>query len=93
MSSILDPTAQPKRERRPLAQRPSTLKGLTIGLLDSSKRNSDILLAEIGRLLMTRYEAKEVMQRAKPTFTVPAPASLVDEMAARCHAIVTGVGD
>lgn len=93
MSTILDPTGRSRGDRRPLAPRPRTLDGLTVGLLDSSKRNSDILLAEIGSALKARYGAREVMQRAKPTFTVPAPADLVDEMAARCHVIVTGVGD
>lgn len=93
MSSILDPTGGSTGTRHPLAPRPSSLNGMTIGLLDSSKRNSDILLAELGSLLVTRYGAKDTMQRAKPTFTVPAPAALVDEMAARCHVVVTGVGD
>lgn len=93
MSSILDPTGRSTSERRTLAPRSGTLKGATVGLLSSSKRNSDILLTEIGTLLVDRYGAKEVMVRTKPTFSMPAPGVLVDEMAARCHVIVTGVGD
>ncbi|MDE3076807.1 MAG: hypothetical protein KGJ86_15425 [Chloroflexota bacterium] len=93
MSSILDPTGRHSAEQAKLASRTGSLKGATVGLLNSTKRNSDILLAAIGAELKQRYGVKEVVECAKPTFSLPAPPPLVDELAAKCHYIITGVGD
>jgi hypothetical protein len=93
MNRIVDPTSRRGVEQGTLAPRKGSLEGATVGLLNSTKRNSDILLAAIGVELRERYGVKEVIEVAKPTFSLPAPSALVDELAAKCDAIVTGVGD
>lgn len=93
MGSLVDPTGLSSAERRTMAPRKGNLKGATVGLMSSSKRNSDILLAEIGAILIERYGAKELIVRTKPSFAVPAPVELLDELAAKCDVVVTGVGD
>ncbi|MDE3074244.1 MAG: hypothetical protein KGJ86_02345 [Chloroflexota bacterium] len=91
--AILDPTGQGEDQQRSLARRSASLRGATVGLLNSTKRNSDLLLAALGAELVERYGVKELVERSKPTFSVPAPDPLIEEMAARCHIIITGVGD
>mmetsp|Transcript_65551 Transcript_65551/g.143060 ORF Transcript_65551/g.143060 Transcript_65551/m.143060 type:complete len:473 (+) Transcript_65551:47-1465(+) len=67
--------------------------GCTVGLLDISKpRGSevlDIIAAELAKinpsLTLKRYK--------KPTFSRPAPPSLLDEVAAECAFVVTALAD
>lgn len=97
MSTILVP---PTAEDRPTGpaftlapRRFASLDGLTVGLLDSTKHNSDHLLAALGRLLSDRYQVKEVIQEAKPYFGNPAPEDQAASLASRCDVVITGVGD
>jgi len=91
--NILDPSGRKPAEMGTLAPRKGTLDGATVGLLNSTKRNSDILLAAIGMELREQYGVKAVIERSKPTFSLPVPAPLADELAEECDYIVTGVGD
>jgi hypothetical protein len=93
LNSILDPRGQRRTEPGVLAPRKGSLQGATVGLLNSTKRNSDILLAAIGEELVKHYGAREVIERSKPTFSLPVPAALADELVDRCDVIITGVGD
>lgn len=71
----------------------TSLDGLTVGLLDSTKHNSDHLLAALGRLLAERYDLKGVIQEAKPYFGNPVPDEQAASLAKRCDVVITGVGD
>jgi hypothetical protein len=91
--NILDPSGRKAAEQGSLAARKGSLDGATVGLLNSTKRNSDILLAAIGMELREQYGVKEVVERAKPTFSLPVPAKLADELAEKCDYVIAGVGD
>jgi hypothetical protein len=88
---LLDPTS----ERRPVARqrvdRPPSLEGLTVGLLDISKPRGDVFLDRLEELLTGR--GVEVLRFRKPTFTKPAPADLRHEIAVRCDAVVEALAD
>lgn len=91
LSDLLDPTQPPDE----LAVRPAPalrdLAGRHVGLLDNSKPRSDELLRTIGAALAEACHCTwEVC--AKPDSRTITPA-LRQEMSARFHAIVTGVGD
>lgn len=90
---ILDPTGHRATEQAKLAARTRGLEGATVGLLDSTKRNSDILLKALGEELVKHYGVKELVEVVKPSFAVPVPPEQVEQMAARCHFIIAGVGD
>jgi len=90
---ILNPTGQSQTRKGTLAARTGSLEGATVGLLNSTKRNSDLLLAAIGRELQARYGVKQVIEVAKPTFSLPVPKGQLEELSAKCHFIITGVGD
>jgi hypothetical protein len=76
-----------------MAVRTGTLEGATVGLMFNGKKNGDILLAEIGALLMERYSAKKLVSRRKAHFSLPVAPELVEEIAGQCDVVITAVGD
>jgi hypothetical protein len=92
---ILDPTggAAPVREDVLLASPRARLRGATIGLLENTKQNASLFLAELGKLLVDRYDAAGVVARTKTAFALPVQDDLLEELAASCQAVITGVGD
>jgi hypothetical protein len=97
-NAILDPTgragvattALPGLE---LARRPMALTGLRVGLMDNTKHNAALLLAEIGDLLTAEHGVAVTVEATKANFAAPAPADLVDRYRESCDAVITGVGD
>lgn len=92
MSGMLDPTARPGGQTGALAPRARSLQGATVGLLNNSKRNSDLLLEAIGSELKNHYGVAEVIELGKPSASYVVSAQLQADLA-KCHAIITGVGD
>ena len=93
-NAILDPTGRAGlREALTLAPRRARLRGATVGLLENTKQNAALFLEELGRLLVERHGAAGVMPRTKTAFALPVPSELLEEMAARCDVVITGVGD
>ena len=91
---ILDPTGHRSAQQQgTLAARNGTLKGATVGLLNSTKRNSDLLLKALGDELVVRYGVKELVEATKPTFSLPVPPDMVENLVRRCNFIIAGVGD
>ena len=91
---LLNPEGSSDEKRRQLAPRRSkSLDGMTLGLLGNSKLNADEVLAAIGELLAQRYAIKRIVHRKKPSFSHPAPETIVDEMVEACDAVLAGVGD
>jgi hypothetical protein len=94
VSILLNPEGHSDEQRYELAPRRFTsLDGATIGLLGNTKLNADAILAAIGDQLRGRYAVEAIIARTKPTFSQPAPKETVDEMAAACDVVLTGVGD
>lgn len=93
---LVSPTAQPAANAAGFALAPralSSLDGKVVGLLDSTKRNSDHLLDGLGTLLSQRYAVKELVREAKPYFGNPVPDDQAAALARRCDVVITGVGD
>lgn len=91
---LMDPTGRSAEKVEQLAPRQiRDLNGKRVGLLDSSKPNSDRLLDGLAELLQQRYQIKEFVRRRKPLFSLPVPATLLDDLAASCDVVITGVGD
>ena len=92
MSGMLDPTGRHGVQESTLAPRVRSLHGATVGLLNNSKRNSDLLLQVIGQELKVHYGVAEVIELGKPSASYVVSSQLQEDLA-RCHAIITGVGD
>ncbi len=92
MSSIvLDPTGELRPSTRERVERPESLNGLTVGLLDISKPRGNVFLdrveEKLGELGAT------VKRYAKPTFAKPAPVDLRHEIATTCDAVIEALAD
>jgi hypothetical protein len=88
---LLDPTSEREASTRPLAARPNSLEGKTVGLLDISKPRGDVFLNRVEELLEERGIAVE--RFSKPTFTKPAPADLRREIETKCDVVVEALAD
>lgn len=91
VSVVLDPTSERVVAQRTLLDRPSSLAGKKVGLLDISKPRGDVFLNQLesrlvaGGAIVTRYR--------KPTFTKPAPVDLRHEIATQCEVVIEALAD
>ncbi len=90
---IYDPTTEVNPRRIAYASRPGTLEGLTIGLVDNTKHNSDQLLLRIADILERQHGAKAHVIRRKKSAGAAPHAEIIEEYKATCDVIVAGVGD
>ncbi|MCU0269699.1 MAG: hypothetical protein MUF83_13795 [Acidimicrobiales bacterium] len=88
---VLDPTGERTAATRVRTERPATLEGLTVGLLDITKMRGDVFIDRLDELLQGR--GIETLRFAKPTFTKPAPIDLRQEIATRCHVVIEALAD
>ena len=95
MSPVLvDPTSSGGESPFSLApRRTRDLDGKTVGLLNSSKFNSDHLLDGLADLLQERYSLGEVVRVRKPYFGRPVPDDIARDLASRCDVVITAIGD
>ena len=89
--TVLDPTDETTPEQRTRVERPASLDGLTVGLLDIAKPRGNVFLDQVENRL-TELNAK-VLRFSKPTFTKPAPADLRHEIATSCDAVIEALAD
>ena len=91
---LLNPTGQSLEEMSALAPRRfRDLDGKTIGLLHSTKHNSDRVLDGLSELLEQRWAVKKVVRQRKPTFARPVPNDQARALAEEVDIVLTGVGD
>ena len=90
---VLDPTVGPLPVQTSMAPRPSTLNGLTVGLLANGKRNADRLLDHVAGLLAERYQLNELVTWDKGNSSRPCPDELMREIVERCDVVLTATGD
>ena len=88
---VLDPTLEVETPRVERAPRPSQIH--TLGLLDNGKQNSDKLLQKLADMLVTQQPDLKINYYRKPGAYRPAPATLLDKVAAECDAALVGIGD
>jgi hypothetical protein len=91
--TVLHPAAEDVAEPQRLAPRLSSLQGMTVGLIDNHKRNADIYLEELGRLLQERYGVSQVVTYRKISQSLPTAGEVLDQLAGECDAIIHAVAD
>jgi hypothetical protein len=91
--TLLDPRVEARPQTTARVPRPADLRGKRVGFLANSKPNADEFLVALGELLRERHALGEVVHLRKPTPSRPAPAPLLDRLAADCDLVVTAVGD
>ena len=91
---LLNPTGRSDEAMVPLATAPiQRLDGKTVGLLHSTKFNSDRVLDAVAELLEQRWAVKKVVRARKPTFAGRCPRSSPRRWPKQCDVVITGVGD
>jgi hypothetical protein len=88
---ILDPTDESAPDARTALERPASLDGLRIGLLDISKPRGDVFLDRLAELLAGR--GITVRRYVKPTFTKPMPPDLRREITTECDVVIEALAD
>jgi hypothetical protein len=88
---LLDPTSELSATERPRRQRPASLAGLTVGLLDISKRRGDVFLNRIEELLHER--GFEVRRYRKPRFSILAPSELKQQIRQESDLVIEALAD
>ena len=94
-TTILDPTSERTVATRERLERPPTLEGLTVGLLDISKPRGDVFLDRLVARIEERFAGRgvSVKRYRKPTFTKPAPVDLRHEIASKCEVVIEALAD
>ncbi len=90
---ILDPVGGSTATSRALAPRPASLQGTLIGVLDNSKPNARVLLENVAHAVAEKLGARDVRRWRKPGASIGATASVLDEIAAQCGAVLTASAD
>lgn len=91
MTTLLDPTAETTPAFRQRLPRPTSLAGLTIGLLDISKPRGDIFLDQLELRLHQR--GVQTKRYRKPTYARVAPVALSQQMASECDLVIEALAD
>lgn len=88
---VLDPTDESAPAHRTPIDRPESLSGLRVGLLDISKARGNVLLDRLEERLVA--DGVTVRRYAKPTFAKPAPVDLRHEIATQCEVVIEALAD
>lgn len=92
MLGLLDPTIATAREKMDYAPRPKNLKGLRIGLVENTKKNSEEVLRKLGEKLEAAHGMKVEVLVHKPQ-RAPLKDAQIAELKGRTDFAITGVGD
>jgi hypothetical protein len=91
---LLDPTGfDAHAADTTLAPRPAGLRGLTVGLVDNTKPNAEVLLSEIADELHRRFGTGSSAMYTKDYFGTPMKDDLLKQVVQECDVVVTAVGD
>lgn len=90
---VLDPTGERLPAERQLTERPPSLSGTRIALLDISKPRGDVFLDRLEALIRERIDGAEVIRYKKPTFTKNAPVDLRHEISVTCDVVIEALAD
>jgi len=91
---LVDPTGvDPGIRPLDLAPRPTTLRGARLGLLDNSKKNSDVILHGIARILNEEFEFADIFYTKKHSGAMPPHPEVLTELHRNADVVITGIGD
>ena len=92
MPDILDPTIATVREPIAYVPRPRSLRGLRIGLIENTKKNSEAILRKVAEKLGAAHGMTVEVLVHKPQ-RAPLADAQIAELKGRADFAITGVGD
>jgi hypothetical protein len=90
---VVVPVGRSRVTARQPAARVATLQGKSVGFIDNSKHNADLLFSLLARRLEAEYQVAETVERHKDNSSIGAPREMLAELAERCDVVITGTGD
>jgi hypothetical protein len=91
--TAFDPRGRVEAERIAPAPRPASLHGLRLGVLDNTKWNGNKLLRKTAARLDERFGFSAINYYRKESFSKPADAALIGQLAAENDIVLTAIGD
>jgi hypothetical protein len=92
MMGILDPTITRPEQHFNYIERPQTLEGLRIGLIENTKKNAEAMLCKVAEKLAAAYGMKLQVLVHKPQ-RAPLLDAQIAELKGRTDFAIAGVGD
>lgn len=92
MMNILDPTIGTAREQIAYVPRPGNLRGLRVGLIENTKKNSEAVLRRLAEKLETAHGVRVEVVVHKPQ-RAPLKDAQIAELKGKADFAITGVGD
>ncbi len=87
---LMNPCGEFAHEEAPLSARPGLAEGSTVGLFHNSKKNADMVLEDIARLLDQRYDGLKFARFAKDASN---PADFTSAFLEQCDVVVAALAD
>ena len=91
--TVLSPVGELRAATAAIPAPPLALQGLTVGFLDNTKHNFDLLVQEMGALLKERFGVKSVVHRRKANASTAAADEIIEGLAKDCDLVFAGSGD
>jgi len=93
MIELLDPTREAAGNEPVYAERPGSLAGKRVALIENTKYNSAEILKRIGEILIRDHGAASYKVYSKRYSSVPAHEEIIRDVVDNCDVMVAGVGD
>lgn len=93
MIELLDPTNNTSMKELILAERPVSLKGARVALIDNTKVNAEQLLKKIGDILVSDHGASDARVYKKKHASTPIHEALIEILKHDADVIISGIGD
>ena len=88
----LNPCGKQRNEKYILAER--NVKGIKkIGVLSNQKLKADEVLNELAKNIEQDYKLQIVVRHKKLIQSKACPKEIIEDLAAKCDAVIVGVGD
>jgi hypothetical protein len=91
--TVLTPVGERRQATLAVPPLPADLRGLTVGFVDNTKHNFDLLVQEMGALLKERFGVKAVVHRRKANASTAASDEIIEGLAKDCDLVFAGSGD
>jgi len=91
--TVLSPIGERRPTTRTVPPLPENLRGLTVGFVDNTKHNFDLLIVDMGALLKERFGVKAVVHRRKANAATAAADEIIEGLAKDCDLVFAGSGD
>jgi hypothetical protein len=90
--TVLSPEGESHTTTKAMPGLPADLRGLTIGFLDNTKSNFELLTSEMGDILK-RLGVKGVIHRKKANASTAASRDIIEALSKECDVVFAGSAD